>query len=257
MTSSGWLADPSGRHQKRYFDGVAWTDRVLDGARQGIDPFGSTAPESPAAPRYALAPTPQYVVVAPQGGNGFAVAGFTLGIVGAVIASLSPFGYFLGGICGLLGLIFGLLGLGNVRRGAPSGGLAIAGVVLGAVAVALAIYSVVNYYRLAHAIRHSFASSTPGVVVNASPSLNNVHVASCYRVEGVGMPAATGTLVNTSSRNESFRVTIAFHAHQLAAEGVATTSVLAPGETGYWSVRGIGSLFRPDSCTVVASPGAT
>jgi hypothetical protein len=33
-----WLADPEGRHQYRYFDGVRWTDYVADRGVQSIDP---------------------------------------------------------------------------------------------------------------------------------------------------------------------------------------------------------------------------
>jgi len=41
----GWHADPSGRHQLRYWDGQAWTDSVSDNGQQFTDPLN-------AAPRY-------------------------------------------------------------------------------------------------------------------------------------------------------------------------------------------------------------
>jgi hypothetical protein len=34
----GWLIDPSGRHEKRYWSGSEWTDHVTDGGVPGIDP---------------------------------------------------------------------------------------------------------------------------------------------------------------------------------------------------------------------------
>jgi len=33
----GWLADPAGRHQQRYWSGSAWTDHVTDDGVPGLD----------------------------------------------------------------------------------------------------------------------------------------------------------------------------------------------------------------------------
>jgi hypothetical protein len=38
----GWHPDPTGRHQTRYFDGVSWTDNVVDGKEHSKDPFTSS-----------------------------------------------------------------------------------------------------------------------------------------------------------------------------------------------------------------------
>ncbi|HUY64075.1 MAG TPA: DUF2510 domain-containing protein [Acidimicrobiales bacterium] len=35
----GWYADPSGRHQLRYWDGTAWTEHVSDAGQQSNDPL--------------------------------------------------------------------------------------------------------------------------------------------------------------------------------------------------------------------------
>lgn len=43
-----WLADPTGRHQMRYWDGVQWTDYVSDAGAQTTDPVGSPATAAPA-----------------------------------------------------------------------------------------------------------------------------------------------------------------------------------------------------------------
>lgn len=34
----GWYADPSGRHEKRYWDGTRWTEHVSDGEARSTDP---------------------------------------------------------------------------------------------------------------------------------------------------------------------------------------------------------------------------
>ena len=35
---AGWLIDPSGRHEKRYWSGTEWTEHVSDGGVPGLDP---------------------------------------------------------------------------------------------------------------------------------------------------------------------------------------------------------------------------
>jgi hypothetical protein len=37
--AAGWLPDPSGRHEQRFWSGTAWTDHVTDGGVPGTDPF--------------------------------------------------------------------------------------------------------------------------------------------------------------------------------------------------------------------------
>lgn len=271
MGSAGWFVDPLGGHEKRYFNGWTWTDRVSDGPHEASDPLGNVTPPSPTVSSYArgFPPEtvssyargfpPQQVVVAPQQvGNGFAVAGLTLGIIGVVVVTRSWYGFFLGGTCGLLGLIFGLVGRRKVTtRAAPYSGIATAGVVLGSVAAALGIYNGVNYFRVTNAIVRLSVSPTTGVTADASPSLNSVHINDCYRVAASGSPAATGTLVNTSRQTQSFRVTIAFHVGQSTAQGAATTGPLAPGETGAWTVVGVDSSFAPSSCAIVPPPATS
>lgn len=36
---ASWYADPTRRHELRYWDGQAWTDQVTDQGRQGLDPI--------------------------------------------------------------------------------------------------------------------------------------------------------------------------------------------------------------------------
>lgn len=53
----GWHADPSGRHQLRYWDGTRWSEHVADAGVVGTDDL--TAPPSPVAqPEPRVAPTP-------------------------------------------------------------------------------------------------------------------------------------------------------------------------------------------------------
>ncbi len=36
---AGWMADPSGKHEQRYWSGSAWSDHVMDDGTPGIDPL--------------------------------------------------------------------------------------------------------------------------------------------------------------------------------------------------------------------------
>lgn len=40
-TLAGWLEDPSGRQELRYWDGTAWTENVSSQGSQGVDPATS------------------------------------------------------------------------------------------------------------------------------------------------------------------------------------------------------------------------
>ena len=130
MAMAGWYGDPLGLHEKRFFNGVVWTDRVRmatsrAGTRSGTfrrrRPYADRVGRRPAVPGAATARSairrpsavrrraavrrrqPQQV------GNGFAVAALTLGIIGVVFAG-GLFGYIIGMICGVLALVFGIVG---------------------------------------------------------------------------------------------------------------------------------------------------
>ncbi|MDQ1468173.1 MAG: hypothetical protein QOH10_2588 [Actinomycetota bacterium] len=257
MAASGWFPDPVGLHEKRFFNGVVWTDLVSDGGHESWAPLGTVAPPSPYGTGPVLPLGSPYIVVTPQPvANGSAVAALTLGIIGAVLALTSPFGSAVGGICALLGLIFGLVGLRNVsQRGASGSGLAIAGVVLGSVGLVVSVYTGINFWRLNNAIKHSFSTPTTAVGVDANAALNKIKITSCYQVQGSGAPAASGTLVNTSHQARAFRVTVALHSSDETVQGVGTTQLLIPGETGIWIAYDPGASFQPNSCTLATPSG--
>jgi hypothetical protein len=59
----GWLPDPSGRHQQRYWSGLDWTDHVTDDGVPGIDPL----PAPPQPKDAATTATPGDATVTPIG----------------------------------------------------------------------------------------------------------------------------------------------------------------------------------------------
>jgi hypothetical protein len=71
--------------------------------------------------------------------NGLATAALIVGIVGV----LTFWTVWLGVILGVLGIVFGSVSRGKTKLGAPNGGQATAGLVLGIVAVGLSVLFVV------------------------------------------------------------------------------------------------------------------
>jgi len=52
---AGWYPDPTGRHERRYRDGAAWTDHVVNGGTQSLDPVEAKGTTQAAAARPAKA----------------------------------------------------------------------------------------------------------------------------------------------------------------------------------------------------------
>jgi hypothetical protein len=67
---AGWLADPTGRHQLRYWDGAVWTDHVADHGVAGYDPvyaFGPSGPQVAAAVRRRRSKRPLVIALVAVG----------------------------------------------------------------------------------------------------------------------------------------------------------------------------------------------
>ena len=61
-----WAADPTGRHQYRYWDGTDWTEQVSDNGAVSTDPPVADVPPVPAVPVAPVAPVVPAVPVAPE-----------------------------------------------------------------------------------------------------------------------------------------------------------------------------------------------
>jgi hypothetical protein len=56
MPPAGWYADPSGRHEYRYWDGTYWTAGVADGGITAADPLEDPPPAQQAAAGFSATP---------------------------------------------------------------------------------------------------------------------------------------------------------------------------------------------------------
>lgn len=105
----------------------------------GALPYGYGYPQyapAPAQGAYQGVPGYGWPVLPPAPSNGMGTAGLVLGILAAVVFCLWPLAIVLG----ILGVIFGVIGRRKARRGeATNPGQALAGIICGAVGIALGI----------------------------------------------------------------------------------------------------------------------
>lgn len=136
MQAAQWAQDPSGRFAQRYYDGTRWTEHVVDRAgRPAVDRVESGSPASvstrpdqpwgaqPASGAYWSA-TPAWPVHRPVENNGLAIAALVCGVM----------------FIGPPALIMGIMARKQIAAsgGQQTGdGLALAGVILGAMGTAL------------------------------------------------------------------------------------------------------------------------
>jgi Tfp pilus assembly protein PilE len=80
--------------------------------------------------------TPQLAPTHPQQGNGMAVAGMILGIIGLALCWLP----FVGWLCALIGIILGALGMSKAKQiGGRGKGMAIAGLICGIIGLMIGV----------------------------------------------------------------------------------------------------------------------
>lgn len=126
-------------------------------------PPGAPPPAYGPPPGYApqgYYPVQPYAVPAPS--NGAAVAAMVLGIVGVVLCWI-PFIDFVAAIVGILAIVFGVVGSGRANRIGTGKGMAIAGIVLGIIAVAITVLFVVLVYGALIGLHHAVTSGLPNV----------------------------------------------------------------------------------------------
>jgi Domain of unknown function (DUF4190)/Protein of unknown function (DUF2510) len=128
MSAGEWRTDPFRRHEYRYWDGETWTEHVADRGLQSADTPVPSPPPPPGIPP----PPGAFPGAGTSAGpvNPLAIAALVLGILWV---------FWIGSV---LAIIFGHVALSHIRDrgGAQRGrGMAIAGLVLGYVGLALLV----------------------------------------------------------------------------------------------------------------------
>jgi hypothetical protein len=121
VTDPGWYPNPDGTPTTRYWDGTQWTAHTV------IPPPGP----------YQQGPmVAGFPVAYPAPTNGIATASLVLGLLGAVI----EWGGLLTLAAGVLAVIFGAVGIGRAGRTNQGHGRAVAGLILGCIAIVAYIF---------------------------------------------------------------------------------------------------------------------
>ena len=176
--------------------------------------------------------------------NGLAIAALVVGIVGACFG-LIPLSFFLALPLGILGLIFGIVSWRKARRGAPRKGMAISGVVLGAVAITLGVIGAVIVNNAVDDLKDTFDDLGP-----ADEGDFEVSLTSCGPNDS-GYGEATGVIENTSNREQNFWITIYFVQNGTRV-GQADDYIqdLGSGDSAQFEARGFDEVADSAECEV-------
>jgi hypothetical protein len=132
----GWFPDPTGRHDHRWWDGVAWTAHVADAGVAGRDPLDApghglvTGPRSPLTGGRGPGPADRDAT------DPVAVIALTIAIPAVLLALLPVVGL----VPAASALVLAIVARSRVRRSGRRGeGVAIAGLVTAIFALLIAI----------------------------------------------------------------------------------------------------------------------
>lgn len=191
----GWLPDPVGRHEYRYFNGQTWTADVADGGQRFVDPLGvlpTPAGSAPVGHAGSRVGGPFQHSGATPPGNGMATAALVCGIGGMLIAWI-PFVVVLGIVLGVLGVTLGYQGVKRSSLNGAGRGRATAAIVTGGVALALSAVGI----WLSILTISEIADFT-------SPGLHRSAIAECEVNEGI--VTTSGTVTNLSATIQDYTI---------------------------------------------------
>jgi hypothetical protein len=230
---AGWLPDPLGRYEHRYFNGSSWTADVSIGGQRQVDPLGIMPGPGPFG-----APTSGFANNGQVARNRIATAAMVCGIIGVVLAWV-PFVFVAGTVLGILALIFGISGLKKSKTVGKGRGLAISGIATGTTALLLSVVGVILSVVVFRAI-DDFAS--PGPLEIRSIECESTQIGS----------TATGIITNesVSERGYTVFVTITRPSDQPGRGRTAFVEVerVAAGGDAPWTVT-IPALTGPEPCS--------
>lgn len=231
---AGWHPDPVGRYELRYHNGRSWTADVAVGGERFVDPLGTTRVPLP-PPGFVLGPRRP-----PGRASGWSIAALVLGVCAVAVVWL-PFVFVAGVVAGILAIVFGLLGRREARRGRHGRGMATAGLLLGPLALGLAV---VGFWL------------TTEVLDLLSPGDYTLVEGAC-RSDG-SFATLEGTIRNDDDEERSYTIAVRFRrpgTRSVVADDTVTVRDVAPGQTVAWTARARANAAAVE-CEVLNVSGA-
>jgi uncharacterized protein DUF4190/uncharacterized protein DUF2510 len=207
-TPSGWYADPQGRFEYRYFNGVQWTSDVAINGQRYVDSFV----DRPIPPQLQT-PRPR----------GMAITSFVTGLAGVVVGWV-PFVFALAACSAIVAIVFGILALRTSRRHDGYGrGFAIAGLALSPVALAVCV----GGFFLTKAVVREFRNFI-------EPGPHVLFVEQPCTVDG-GRATLDGTIHNVDDHDHDYRIVVQFRSSDSTESSTVTVLDVGPDATTDWS----------------------
>lgn len=182
---AGWYPDPMSRYELRFHNGERWTADVSSEGDRFVDPLGIGPSRPLGGPPVDEAGSNRPAALS----LGFGIAAIVLGWIPIVVA--------LGIVATVLALVFGIAGRRRAVRTGHGRGLAQAGLIIGAVGIAVCAGGVAFTVVMLDKVDRF-----------ENPPSHDVAIVSCENVGGTTV--ATGQLTNLDSRSSEFNVRVAF-----------------------------------------------
>ncbi|HSB85689.1 MAG TPA: DUF2510 domain-containing protein [Ilumatobacteraceae bacterium] len=212
-TPPGWYADPKGRFEYRYFNGVQWTSDVAANGQRYVDTSPQPIPERHQASDQGQRPP-----------RGMAIAAFVTGLVGVVVGWV-PFVFVLAAASAVLAFVFGIRGLRTARLHEDYGrGFAVTGIVLAPVGLAVCVGGFFFTKYVLHEFRDYIEPGPHELIVDRPCTVAG------------GRATLRGSIRNLDDRQHDYRIEVEFTS--TTADPATTTVVVrdvGAGKTTEWS----------------------